>query len=907
MTSTETRRSRAKIQDVREQRNAATPFELRKAKTGDYVLEGYASTWEAYDCYGGVENGGWVEQLHRRAFDVSLASNPDLQLLINHEGMPLARTKSGTLELSTDRVGLKVRAYLDPRDPDVQALLPKMERGDLDEMSFAFRVKDQEWNNDFTHRMIREASLQKGDVSVVNYGMNPTTKASILVPSAVEALSHVSDYEMAELRKLPNEELDNAMKAILRARGIDPGDVDPKTIARTLAETRAKEARVASIVGVSMRGSQATVELSNGTVLHSSVEFAQKASAEMAAAAPAMEARGNGTPTPPGKTQDDDDEDEDDDKDELGNVKPHVATDLLASGPGARSACAECVDGLTCPYCGRDNRNGGDVSDMERALAEEDEDDDEQDGKPRADDDDKPGESADEDEEGEKGASAQSDKKPPADDDDKRVEDDDEDDDEDKKPPFAERTFGDQDPDDPKTDEDDEDDDERTIGDQDPKDPSKDDEDDGEDDEDEDERGIPYADPGYIDGVKRCRLDTESNAREALKYVNANARHYTTAQFQEVKRKVRTALSRFGVSTDGDEQLSTDIDHVELRGKNLSPVFIMKDGSEMAVSVETWDLWSAMRNADELADASRSLRTIGDQDPKDPSKDDDDKDDKDEEKSAANEDHPDDCNCEECLEGRGENPFASDDDDQNEDDEDEDEEDTRKRNFSVKRAMTDLLLQDPTVSLADAMRGLAGETDHRIDKFDPPKAPAPKPEPTVPHQLDEAYAELRGGEAPLVLDHAELLTAQEIKTPDVVERLINPPPPPEPEPEPEPEPTHQLDEAYAELRGGEDPYALDRAMAAAQSEDITPPEAVQRLLNPEPKPVEPEEIHVPVNVRSALDEFLAEDRKRYSLTDAAAAASSLLDPERNAPTTTDVERGWGIMDDAEKPFLHRGS
>ncbi|MCV6981273.1 HK97 family phage prohead protease [Mycolicibacterium pulveris] len=149
------------------------------------TLTGYASTFQPYEMYGGPANHGWIEQLDRHAFDETLRATPDLHLLINHQGMPLARTKSGTLSLSVDDHGLKVVAVLDRSDPDVQRLEPKMRRGDMDEMSFAFRVKAQKWEAapGFTDpeslRIIQRVDLNKGDVSVVNFGANPTTSASV--------------------------------------------------------------------------------------------------------------------------------------------------------------------------------------------------------------------------------------------------------------------------------------------------------------------------------------------------------------------------------------------------------------------------------------------------------------------------------------------------------------------------------------------------------------------------------------------------------------------------------------------------------------------------------------------------------------------------------------------------------
>lgn len=198
---------RHSLRDSPERRGIASgQFELREAGGGQLLLTGYASVFNApYDVYGGPPYG-WTERVDPHAFDVTLAAKPDLHLLINHEGMPLARTKSGTLRLATDSTGLHVEAGLDPLDPDVQRLAPKMSRGDMDEMSFAFRVKRDEWSEDDSERTLLEVSLHKGDVSVVNFGANPATSAQL--NSATDALQVLAELDpeqaLAELRAASN-------------------------------------------------------------------------------------------------------------------------------------------------------------------------------------------------------------------------------------------------------------------------------------------------------------------------------------------------------------------------------------------------------------------------------------------------------------------------------------------------------------------------------------------------------------------------------------------------------------------------------------------------------------------------------------------------------------------------------
>jgi HK97 family phage prohead protease len=214
---------------------AVADFEIRK--DGDSLsLDGYASVFDApYEMYGGPSSGGWVEVVDRKAFDVTLREKPDLHLLINHEGMPLARTKSGTLQLSTDSKGLRVKAPdLDRRDPDVQRLEVKMDRGDMDEMSFAFRVKKDSFDDDTSERRLLEVSLHKGDVSVVNFGANPATSVKLR-----GLLKQLAGYDVAdaliEARTVTEDELREAYRLLGKVlREATPADRRTLSVADAL-------------------------------------------------------------------------------------------------------------------------------------------------------------------------------------------------------------------------------------------------------------------------------------------------------------------------------------------------------------------------------------------------------------------------------------------------------------------------------------------------------------------------------------------------------------------------------------------------------------------------------------------------------------------------------------------------
>ena len=70
---------------------------------------------------------GFTEFVKRGAFSKTINDGADVRLLIDHEGVPLARTKSGTLTLEEDDRGLRVEADLDPSNPDAARIISAIE------------------------------------------------------------------------------------------------------------------------------------------------------------------------------------------------------------------------------------------------------------------------------------------------------------------------------------------------------------------------------------------------------------------------------------------------------------------------------------------------------------------------------------------------------------------------------------------------------------------------------------------------------------------------------------------------------------------------------------------------------------------------------------------------------------
>ena len=148
----------------------------------DAVLrfDGYATVYEQpYEMWDYF--GPYQEVVSVGAAAETLA-NPDLDcpLVLGHDQLRrIARTTNGTLGLTDDATGLRVRAVLDPEDEDVDYIAPKIAAGLVDEMSFCFRITAGSWSPDYAEYRIDRFDLHRGDVAIVGYGANPATSAGL--------------------------------------------------------------------------------------------------------------------------------------------------------------------------------------------------------------------------------------------------------------------------------------------------------------------------------------------------------------------------------------------------------------------------------------------------------------------------------------------------------------------------------------------------------------------------------------------------------------------------------------------------------------------------------------------------------------------------------------------------------
>ncbi len=149
---------------------------------------GYASVFNSRS----VDLGGFVEVVHRDAFNETLARESDIRALVDHDSSKIiGRESNGTLNLTTDNHGLRVT--ITPPETSVGLdVVELLKRGDLDAASFGFVVNHDSWATDqdgIDVRTLHDVELR--EVSIVAFPAYPDT--SMAVRSLDEYRNKVSE------------------------------------------------------------------------------------------------------------------------------------------------------------------------------------------------------------------------------------------------------------------------------------------------------------------------------------------------------------------------------------------------------------------------------------------------------------------------------------------------------------------------------------------------------------------------------------------------------------------------------------------------------------------------------------------------------------------------------------------
>ena len=175
--------------------------------------------------YGAVFNsesndlGGFVEYIDKNAFDGRLED--DVRFLINHDGMPLARTTNGTLRLSVDEKGLKYEADM-PDTTLARDLMTLLKNGTINQSSFAFIVEEDSWD-------VRDGK----NVRTINKISRLFDVSSVTYPAYNEAGSFA-------LRSFENFKKEQELKENLEKEKLEGIKEEKDLIKRSLAEMRLK-------------------------------------------------------------------------------------------------------------------------------------------------------------------------------------------------------------------------------------------------------------------------------------------------------------------------------------------------------------------------------------------------------------------------------------------------------------------------------------------------------------------------------------------------------------------------------------------------------------------------------------------------------------------------------------------
>jgi len=191
-------------------------IECRSNADGTQGVRGYAAVFDS------VAHG---EVVRRSAFTRTLAQQDDIKFLVNHDGVPLASTRAGTMTVGTDNIGLwfDVPALDVERNPRAAEFASAVSRGDMYQCSFAGYFLDKETIAGTSE--VREVQLV--DVSGVTYPWYDETSMQITGDRKL-------DKQLVSARSIPTEQRLELVLAAVRAA--PPGKESYGDLAAELTE-----------------------------------------------------------------------------------------------------------------------------------------------------------------------------------------------------------------------------------------------------------------------------------------------------------------------------------------------------------------------------------------------------------------------------------------------------------------------------------------------------------------------------------------------------------------------------------------------------------------------------------------------------------------------------------------------
>jgi len=198
-------------------------------------ITGYAAVFNKWS----EDLGGFKEKISPGAFRETLKT-ADVRALFNHDpNYVLGRTSAKTLSLEENNTGLKVQ-ITPPGTQWADDLLVSINRGDISQMSFGFRVIEDDWHDKPSgiQRVIQEVELF--DVSPVTFPAYPQTSVALrdMMKSEgldLEALTRVMIRHERGMSIKPDD-IEFLQRTMGFLRGIYEERVIPKDVSRDLAD-----------------------------------------------------------------------------------------------------------------------------------------------------------------------------------------------------------------------------------------------------------------------------------------------------------------------------------------------------------------------------------------------------------------------------------------------------------------------------------------------------------------------------------------------------------------------------------------------------------------------------------------------------------------------------------------------
>jgi len=182
--------------------------ELR-ADTDEYNeprIDGHAAVFNKW-----AQVGSFMERVRPGSFEETIKQD-DVRALFNHDpNYVLGRKSSGTLELEEDKKGLAV-SMAPPGTQWASDLMVSINRGDISQMSFGFKVAEEKWETKeidgepMDHRTITKVKLF--DVSPVTFPAYTQTDVSIrsITDVAAEGRRIIEETRETEKLEVPVQE-----------------------------------------------------------------------------------------------------------------------------------------------------------------------------------------------------------------------------------------------------------------------------------------------------------------------------------------------------------------------------------------------------------------------------------------------------------------------------------------------------------------------------------------------------------------------------------------------------------------------------------------------------------------------------------------------------------------------------